>query len=183
MSLSTLKCRQHKIPDRVSSTSKDEDESKISLTSPGLLVDNNEQSKMSHLFCNRKIVKSPTKLVKTLSLRTEKLWLPSRNDKVLEIGDGPKRPGLLRAEPIVLLRPTASVIPQEEKEARFKANLRERAFVFSPSSSQSSEYYDDRSPVLGGWSSDSPGENSCSKLCLRKLGSSESDRDYGGEEG
>lgn len=98
-------------------------------------------------------------------------------------GGGPKRPGLLRAGPLTLRRsPKPSIKLQDQIDAGKKANLISTAFLFS-SSSPPSEHYDDRSSVFGGWFSDSSSKNSCARLCLKKLGSSDGDRSYGGEEG
>jgi len=138
------------------------------------------------LFCKLKTPEQPKKLGKSVndfSFITEKPLLPTRNNKLAEQGGGPRRPGLLRAEPIRLLRPPTSIKIKKLQQVRPNWNLRPREFVFASSNNESSEYYDDRAPVFGGWMSDSSDINSCAKLGLSILGSIESDRDYGGEEG
>jgi len=181
MSLSSQKCNQDISKDRVSP--KNDDERKMSLPSSRTIVANHDHLKVPNLVCSR--AGKPIKMVKVndSSVRTEKSWLPALNNQLVKKGGGPKRPGLLRAGPIRVRREPDSVIPPQENEARFKANLKDVVYVSSATDSQSSEYYDDRSPVFGGWTSDSSVRNSCSRFRLSKLGSSESDRDYGGEEG
>jgi len=183
MSRRSQKCNQDKSRDRVSSTFRNADERKMSLPSSRTIVADHDYLKVPHIFCHRgeksiKIVNS----LKDSSIRKDKSRLHAPNKWLVEKGGGPKRPGLLRAGPIEVRRGPASVITQKN-EARFKANLKATIYVSSATDSQSSEYYDDRSPVFGGWTSDSSDRNSCSRFRLSKLGSSESDRDYGGEEG
>jgi len=146
-----------------------DDERNMSSARPNRVVINTEE-----LICKLKIPEQPNKMEKSVNdllLMKEKPLLPTRNNKLAEQGGGPKRPGLLRAEPIRLQRPPTS------------NNIKKFKEVFASSSSESSEYCNDRAPVFGGWISDSSDENSYGELCLSILGSMECDHDYGGEEG
>jgi len=148
---------------------------RVSYIKPSILVSHHEESKKPNIFPKQGMGKQFNKIVKPeydFSLQSEKSWIPAKSKR----GGKQKRPGLIRAEPIALGRAPVSL--QEEKEDKIEGNLLDRAFVLS-----SSEFYDDRSPVSGAWTSDSSSNNSCVRLGLAKLGSSESDRDYGGEEG
>jgi len=182
--MSSQECSQNISRARVSSTFRDDDEPKMSLPSSRTIVANHDDLKLPHNLYNR--VEKSIKIVKAMndsSARKEKLRLSAPNKQLVEKAGGPKRPGLLRAGPIEVRRGPTSDITQQKNGARFKANLKDTVYVSSATDSQSSEYYDDRSPVFGGWTSDSSDRSSGSRFRLSKLGSSESDRDYGGEEG
>jgi len=169
------------IEERVSSIFTDDDDRKMSLERPSRVV-----IKKRELSRDIKISEHPKKMAKSVnnfSLRAKKPLLPARNNKQADQNGGPKRPGLLRAEPIGLRRPQISIKIKKQKQVRSNSNLRQSEFMWASTSNESSEYYDDRSPVFGGWSSDSFDRNSSAKLCLSILGSIESDHDYGGEEG
>lgn len=172
--------RKGELNDRVLSNWTEHDEREISLSRPEILAVKLEESKKQNIFDNARKNSNSIKIVKFASdfpRPKENSWLPTRGKKMFEAKGGPKRPGLLRAEPITLKKPRLPVSLHEQDEAIVNAN-----FVFS-SSSQSSEYYDDRSSVFGGWLSERSGKNSRAKFSLNKLGSSDTERDYGGEEG
>jgi len=143
--------------------------------------------KNEDLFNKLKVPKQSKKMGKSANdflYNIEKPLLPARNNKLAEQGGGPKRPSLLRAEPIGFQRPPTSITTKNQKHVRLKSKSRQREeFVFASTSNESSEYYDDRGPVFGGWTSDSSDKNSSARLHLSLLGSSESYREYGGEEG
>lgn len=180
---SKLEYREVITDDRVSSNYKEDDEKKMALTSQNVIEAKHEESSKP-IFLS-KFANHPTNTIKSVndfSTLPEKSWLPNRDMELVDKRGGAKRPGLIRAQPIALRKPPKPIRFQESFDARIKDNVQNKVIMIS-SSSNSSEHYDDRSPVFGGWSSDSLSKKSCARLCLDKLGSSDSDRDYGGEEG
>jgi len=168
---------QKDIDERVWSIYTDDEEKKMSLTRPSRVIKNQK--------LNLKIPENPKirgKSVSDFSFKAEKPKLPARDNKLTKQEGVPKRPGFLRAEPIGLKRPPTSHKIDKHKHVRMNL-MSHREFVFVSPSDDSSEWYDDRGPVFGGWTSDSSDKTSCARLRLSILGSSESYREYGGEEG
>jgi hypothetical protein len=115
------------------------------------------------------------------SLTLEQLWSRSEENKIV-VKEGPKRPFLLRPKAAAISRPPTLAERDQMSSDKFKQNLLNRSLAGSRGS-KSMEYYDDRSPVFGGWSTDTSNPNSCTELCLDNLGSIESYCNYGGDEG
>jgi len=163
---------------RVSSKWTTHDERKISVTIPNPFKAKNKD-------CIKEADELPIKIncANDYPIPARNSYLPPESATLVKEGGGPMRPGLLRAGPLKLRKsPKPSFQIPGRKDARDKLNLPSATLLFS-SSSPSSEYYDDRSAVFGGWFSDSSSKNSFARLRLKTLGSSDSDRSYGGEEG
>jgi hypothetical protein len=167
---------------RISSTWMEYDEINPSLSTPSRLqVEHEETLLFGDIQTIEKPIKTTDLSTDSSIITTEKLWQISRENKIVE-KEGPKRPALLRSEPIAIYRPPSSARLHQMNQGRIKQNLLNRSPMGS-SGSKSMEYYDDRSPIFDGWSSDTSSRNSCTDLCLNNLGSIESYSDYGGDEG
>jgi len=171
--------------DRVSSKWTEENERNMPVTEPIIFLAGKEKSNEANHFWNFQTDDKPNKNVQlsgNFAFTAENSRI-SRRSKTSNNEAKPKRPGLLRSGPLTQQRQPKPPFKLHYKEDTWeKSNLPSRAFLLS-CSSQSSEYYDDRSPVFGGCWSDSSSMSSMNRLCLNKLGSSDSDRSYGGEEG
>jgi len=168
---------------RVSLKCTENDERKMSGDRPSILIECDDGSKKSERICDCKAYK-PARMHKVedkQTLSAAKPSFPSPNTIMFK-KRGQKRSGNLKVKPPALRRSLVQVKLPEEEEPREKANVPFAEIEFD-SSSESEKNFSDRSPVFGGWPSESLSHKSNAMFRLSYLLSSDTEFSYGGEEG